>query len=61
VFTPVSVVAIVTGQDLWVIASGAVIALGNSAGSVGDLASAWVVCHLPEGELLFHDREGRRQ
>ena len=61
VFTPISIVAIVTGQDLWVIASGAVIALGNSAGSVGDLASAWVVCHLPEGELLYHDREGRRQ
>jgi len=61
VLTPLGVVVIVTSQNLWVIASGTVIALANSAGSVGDLASAWVVCHLPEGELLYHDREGRRQ
>ena len=61
VLTLVSVGVLVVSQHLWVIASAVVIALANSAGAVGDLASAWVLWHLPDGELVYHDREGRRQ
>ena len=61
VLTSTSVVALVMGQSLWVIASAAYIALGNSASAVGDLASAWVLWHLPDGELIYHDDAGRRQ
>jgi hypothetical protein len=61
VLTAVSIVVLVAGQELWLIASAAVIALGNSASAVGDLGSAWVLWNLPDGELVFHDSEGRRQ
>jgi hypothetical protein len=61
ILTAVSVVVLVAGQDLWVIAAAAVIALGNAASAVGDIASAWVLWHLPAGELVLHDSEGRRQ
>ena len=61
VLTLVSLVVLVVSQQLWLIASAAIIALGNSASAVGDLASAWVVWHLPDGELIYHDSEGRRQ
>ena len=61
VLTAVSIVVLVAGQDLWLIAAAAVIALGNSASAVGDLGSAWVLWSLPAGELIYHDEEGRRQ
>jgi hypothetical protein len=61
ILTTVTIVAVVVGQNLWLIAAAAVIALGNAASAVGDLASAWVLWRLPEGELIFHDSEGRRQ
>ena len=61
ILTPVSIVALVVGQHLWVIAAAAILALGNSAGAVGDLASAWVLWNLPDGELIYHDNEGQRQ
>lgn len=61
VLTPVSIVVLVVGQPLWLVASAAVIALGNAAGAVGDLASAWLLWNLPDGELVYHDSEGRRQ
>ena len=61
VLTAVSIVVLVAGQQLWLIAAAAVIALGNSASAVGDLGSAWVLWNLPDGELVFHDSEGRRQ
>jgi hypothetical protein len=61
VLTAVSVVVLVTGQDLWLITSAAIIALGNSASAVGDIASAWALWNLPEGELIYHDSDGRRQ
>ena len=61
VLTPVSVVGLVAGRPLWLVASAVVIALGNAAGAVGDLASAWVLWNLPDGELVYHDSEGRRQ
>jgi hypothetical protein len=57
----VSLIALVAGQQLWLIASAAVIALGNAASAVGDIASAWVLWRLPEDELIYHDSEGRRQ
>ena len=59
--TTVSVIVLVAGQELWLIASAAVIVLGNAASAVGDLASVWVVWNLPDGELVYHDSEGRRQ
>jgi hypothetical protein len=59
--TPVSIVALVWSQHLWIIASATVLALGNSAGAVGDLASVWTFWDLPDGELIYHDSEGRRQ
>ncbi len=59
--TTASIVALVWGHSLWLIASAAIIALGNSASAVGDLASAWVLWFLPDGELMYHDSEGRRQ
>ncbi|UOO97204.1 DUF3267 domain-containing protein (plasmid) [Halococcus dombrowskii] len=61
ILTPVSIVALVWSQHLWIIASAAVLALGNSAGAVGDLASVWTFWDLPDGELIYHDSEGRRQ
>jgi hypothetical protein len=61
VLTAVSIVALVAGQELWLIAAAAVIAFGNSASAVGDIASAWVLWCLPEDELIYHDSEGRRQ
>jgi hypothetical protein len=59
--TAVSVVVLVAASQLWLIASAAIIALGNAASAVGDLASAWVLWHLPSGELIYHDSEGRQQ
>lgn len=61
VLTAASIVVLVAGQQLWLIASAAVIALGNSVGAVGDLASVWLLWNLPDGELVYHDSEGRRQ
>jgi hypothetical protein len=61
VLTVVGVVVLVVGQPLWLVASAAVIALGNAAGAVGDLASAWVLWNLPDGELVYHNSEGRQQ
>jgi hypothetical protein len=61
ILTAVSVVAVVVGQNLWFIAAAAVIALGNAASAVGDIASAWILWDLPDGELVLHDSEGRRQ
>jgi hypothetical protein len=59
--TPVSIVALIWSHHLWMIASATVLALGNSVGAVGDLASVWVLWSLPDGELISHDSEGRRQ
>ncbi|EMA47816.1 DUF3267 domain-containing protein [Halococcus salifodinae] len=59
--TAASIVVLVAGQHLWLIASAAVIALGNSASAIGDLGSAAVLWHLPDGELVYHDEDGRRQ
>jgi hypothetical protein len=61
VLTPVSIVVLVVGQQFWVIAAAALVTLANSAGSIGDLASAALFWHLPDGELIYHDREERRQ
>jgi energy-converting hydrogenase Eha subunit E len=61
ILTPVSIAALAVGQNLWVIAAAAVIALGNAASAVGDIASAWVLWNLPDGELLYHDSDGQRQ
>ena len=61
VLTSASIVALVMSQSLWVVASAAYIALGNSASAVGDLASSWMLWHLPDGELIYHDNAGRRQ
>jgi hypothetical protein len=61
ILTAVSIVVLVAGQQLWLIASAAIIALGNTASAAGDLASAWVLWYLPDGELVYHDSEGRRQ
>ncbi|HET7322973.1 MAG TPA: DUF3267 domain-containing protein [Halococcus sp.] len=40
ILTTVSIVAVVVSHNLWLIAAAAVIALGNAASAVGDLASA---------------------
>ena len=61
ILTPVSIVMLVWSQHLWIVASATVLALGNSVGAVGDLASVWVLWNLPDGELIYHDSEGRRQ
>ena len=60
VLTPVSIVVLVMSQQFWVIAAAALVTLANSAGSVGDLASAAVLWHLPDGELIYHNKERRR-
>lgn len=59
--TLLGVVVLVVGQNLWVIATGAVVVLGNTAAAIGDLGSAWILWRLPNGELIYHDSEGRRQ
>ena len=61
VLTLGSLVVLVAASHLWLIASAAVIAVGNSASAVGDLGSAAVLWHLPAGELIYHDSDGRRQ
>jgi hypothetical protein len=61
ILTAVSIVVLVVGQELWLIASAAIIALGNTASAASDLASVWVLWHLPDGELIYHDSSGQRQ
>jgi hypothetical protein len=59
--TVLSLIVLVAASQIWLIASAAIIAFGNAASAVGDLASAWVLWHLPAGELVYHDSEGRQQ
>lgn len=61
VLTPASIAVLVVSQHLWVVASAALLVLGNSAGAIGDLASSGLFWRLPKGELIYHDGEGRRQ
>lgn len=61
ILTPVSIVVLVVNQQLWVIAVAALVTIVNAAGSVGDLGSAFLLLHLPDGELIYHDSAGRRQ
>jgi len=61
VLTPASIAVLGVSHHLWVVASAALLVLGNSAGAVGDLASAAVLWQLPNGELMYHDSTGRRQ
>ena len=49
VLTPVSIVVLMVSQHFWVIAVAALVTLVNAAGSVGDLVSACLLLHLPDG------------
>lgn len=59
--TPASLSILIVGQNAWMIATAMVVAFTNSIGAIGDIGSALLFCHLPTGELIYHDSEGRRQ
>lgn len=61
ILTPVSILVLAVAHQSWLIASAAWFVFGNSAGAVGDLASASVLWNLPSSELVHHDSAGRRQ
>ena len=61
VLTPVSFLVLAASSNAWILASAAFVALANTAGAVGDLASAWLIWKLPVGELIYHGREGQQQ